>query len=129
MAALLRRCRARDERGSIVATVPLIGATFLLFLLVVQISLWFFGRMVIAGAAQHGLDAARLEGAELSSGEQVVDEFISQTWGVDSYQREVTEDGGRVEVVVRAQPLRVVEVFPLPSMTVAASGPREQVVD
>lgn len=127
----------RGDEGSLVATAPLLGLTFILFLLVVQISLWFYGRMAITAAAQHGLDAARINHDEANgdpdviaqaAGEGVVDEFMSQVGGVDNYTPTVDVEPDEVTVTVDADPFELLAGMPLPSMTVELTASREQVV-
>lgn len=129
--------RCRGDEGSVVATAPLLGLTFVMFLLVVQISLWFYGRMAITAAAQHGLDAARISHDDANgnpdliaqaAGEQVVDEFMSQIGGVDGYTPTVDVEPDEVTVTVSADAFELLVGLPLPSMTVELTASREQVV-
>lgn len=131
----------RDDRGVAVAAAPLIGITILLTVMVVQVSLWFFGRMVVTDAAQHSLDAARVvhetDAEAIADGERIGDAFLEQMGGLDDGTdptvdvQIVPAAGDRVivNVVVQAEATEVLPGFPMPSLRVERSASQEQVVD
>jgi Flp pilus assembly protein TadG len=55
-----RRLR-RDDRGEIAANTAIFVMVILLLFVALQFGLWFYGREVAAAAAQHAVDAARVE--------------------------------------------------------------------
>ena len=121
-----RHPRRRDDRGAITASVAVLPAVLMLFFSVVQISLWFYGREVVASAAQHGLDTARVTEGSSEAGERTVHEFLDQIGGV--HVRSVSVDRGAEEVTVTitADPIRVVPFLDAP-IRVTVGGPVERV--
>lgn len=123
------RCR-RDDRGVVAATALMVPLALLLFLMVIQVSLWFYGRMTIAAAAQHGLEQARVESGTPDDGEAIVEQFLDQVGGVANYDSPtVTEVDGEVSVAVSADPVVLLAGMPMPGLTVEVSASKEQVVE
>jgi hypothetical protein len=96
-----------------VAVVPAVVG---LFFLVIQVTLWFYGRQVTTAAAEHGLDAARVyqgagAGADTGAGASTVDEFFAQIGGVESHTTDVSQAAGVVTVHITAQPITVLPFF------------------
>jgi hypothetical protein len=121
--------RDRDDRGAIAANVAVLLAVVPLFFLVVQASLWFYGRTVMGAAAQHGLDAARVENGTEASGQAVVDQFLGQVGGVDGYSRVVDRTESDVTVTIQAEPIPVLPFVQPPLITVELEAPVERVVE
>lgn len=108
----------------------MIPLTMILFMMVIQVSLWFHARMTIAAAAQHGLEQARVEQGTPADGEAIVHEFLDQVGGVEDYELvPITEEDGEVTVSLEADPVVLLNGFPMPSMTVSVSATKEQVVE
>jgi hypothetical protein len=122
--------RRDDDRGAVAATALMIPLTFLLFLLVIQISLWFYGRMAVGAAAQHGLEEARVASGTPASGEAIVRQFLDQVGGVEGYElATVSEEDGEVTVLIEADPHVLLDAMPMPALTVEVSATKEQVVE
>jgi hypothetical protein len=109
-----------------VAAVP---ATLALLFLVIQVSLWFYGRTVATAAAQHGLDAARVVGGNESAGEDTVIQFVDQVGGleVSSVSVDFSSGGTVVTVTVVGDVVSVLPSFVAP-ITVTLEAPVERVV-
>jgi hypothetical protein len=114
-----------------VAAGPMVVVALTLVLLVVQVGLWFYGRTVVLSAAQHGLEAARVEGGDPRAGSEVAAEFLDHMPGVasGSYEIDVEEEAGEVRVTVRAEPVQVLPILPVPLLRSELSASKEQVVD
>ena len=117
------------DRGSIAANTAVLLAVVPLFFLVVQASLWFYGRTVMGAAAQHGLDAARVQDGTAAAGEAIVDEFLAQVGGIDGYTRTVERTETTVTVTIQAEPIPVLPFVEPPLVTVELEGPVERVVE
>lgn len=74
---------------------------FLLFL-VVQVCLWYYGRVVAYGAAQHGLEAARAWDGSAQLGEDYAQQFLDQTGGLQVTAIDVDRTATRVRVEIHA---------------------------
>lgn len=125
--------RRRTDRGAVSASVAVVPAVVGLFFFAVQVSLWFYARMVATAAAEHGLDAARVYqgpdgGADLAAGRQTVDEFIEQVDGVESYTVSVQQTGGAVVLTIHAQPVNVLPFFDH-TVDVTVEAPLEDLPD
>jgi hypothetical protein len=116
----------RDDDRGVAAQVAVIPAVLVLFFFTVQLSLWFYGREVVASAAQHGLDTARVTEGSSEAGERTVHEFLDQIGGV--HVRSVSVDRGAegVTVTITADPIRVVPFVDAP-IRVTVAGPVERV--
>ncbi len=109
------------------AVVPAVVA---LFFLVIQVSLWFYGRQVATAAAEHGLDAARVyrsagAGADTGAGAATIDAFFAQIGGVESHSTDISQGGGVVTVHITAQPVTVLPFFSQ-SIDVTLEAPIEE---
>jgi hypothetical protein len=120
---------AGRDRGAIAANTAILLATVPLFFLVVQASLWFYGRTVMGSAAQHGLDAARVQDGSAAAGEAIVDEFLAQVGGLDGHTRTVVRTATTVTVTIQAEPIPVLPFVEPPLVTVQLEGPVERVVE
>lgn len=96
-----------DDRGAVSTHVAIMPVVMLLLFLVVQVCLWYYGRVIAYGAAQHGLEAARAYDGDPELGEDFARQFIRQTGGlhVDSVEVELTSTHAVVEI--RAEALDV----------------------
>jgi hypothetical protein len=97
--------------------VAIMPVVMLLFLLVVQVCLWYYGRVVAYGAAQHGLEAARGYDGDPQTAEDVVRQFLDQVGGLRLESVTVERDGGHATVVIDAEAVDVVP-FLEPHITV-----------
>jgi TadE-like protein len=82
----------------VASTTILVPAALLLVFFVLQTGLWFYGRTLATYAAQHGLDAARLESACGTSdpvGEAAGEDVAQQAF--DSFGNAVALDGVEVD--------------------------------
>lgn len=75
-----------------------------LLFLVVQVCLWYYGRVIAYGAAQHGLEAARAWDGDEGTAEEFVNQFLDQVGGLDveSVTVERTATHARVRIEGRA---------------------------
>jgi Flp pilus assembly protein TadG len=119
----------RDDRGNIAASVAVVPAVIMLFFVVVQIGMWFHARTVVTSAAQHALEAARVEGGSDGAGQEAATEFVAQVGGLDrdSVVVDIDHDAGQVTVSVQADSLAFMPALDLP-VTASISGPEERLV-
>jgi hypothetical protein len=103
-------------------------AVLALFLAVVQISLWFYGRSVATTAARHGLDAVRVETGTSADGIATADQFISQVGGIQGVSVDANRTATDAEVTVAGDPITVLPFFDVP-ITVTIDGPVERFVE
>jgi hypothetical protein len=108
--------------------VAVLPAVLALFLAVVQISLWFYGRSVATTAARHGLDAVRVETGTTGDGVATADQFIGQVGGIRSASVDATRTVTDAEVTVRGDAITVLPFFDVP-ITVTIDGPVERFVE
>lgn len=120
--------RLRDDRGSVAANLAVTPAALLLFFVVIQLSLLYYGQSVATTAAQHGVDAARVRDSTEAAGRQAVDEFITQAGGIDVTNVDVQRGANEVTVTVDADPLEILPGFPF-KISATLSAPVEQVVN
>jgi hypothetical protein len=103
-------------------------AALLLFFVVIQMSLLYYGESVATTAAQHGVDAARVQDSTAAAGRRAVDEFVDQAGGIEVTGVDVDRGADEVTVTVDANPLEVLPGFPF-KISATLSAPVEQVVD
>ena len=70
-----------DDRGEIAANTAIFVLVILLLFVVLQFGLWFYGREVAAAAAQHAVDAARVETGSAAMGEATAETVTAQVQG------------------------------------------------
>lgn len=119
--------RARDDRG-VAANVAITPAVLMLFFLVIQMSLLYYGQSVATTAAQHGIDAARVYNAPPGAGEDAVNEFVTQAGGIEVTSVDVRPTPTDVSVRVQADPLEVIPGFPF-TIDVELEAPVERLVE
>jgi Flp pilus assembly protein TadG len=118
-----------DDSGAAAAGTAVVGPMLLLFFLVVQASLWFYGRTVLTSAAHHGLDAARVQEGTAADGEDMAGQFLDHIGGLDSYAVAVTRGEEEVSVTVDGSAITILPFLDPPHLSVVLSGPVERVVD
>jgi hypothetical protein len=118
--------RGRDDRGGVSAQVAIVPAVAALFFFVVQVSLWFYARSVATSAAQHGLDAARVEEGTEADGVQTVEQFIDQIGGLDVQSLSVSRGAEVATVTIEGEPVTVLPYFDVP-IEVTLEAPVERV--
>lgn len=101
------RALPRDDSGAISTHVAIMPVVMLLLFLVVQVCLWYYGRVIAYGAAQHGLEAARAYDGDAELGEDFVRQFVRQTGGLELDSVEVDRTETEATVVIDAQALDV----------------------
>jgi hypothetical protein len=96
--------RARDERGAVAPHVVIMPVAMALLFLVVQVSLWYYGRVVAYGAAQHALEAARAYDGDEDMATDFANQFLDQVGGLDveSVTVERTDTHARVQIEAQA---------------------------
>jgi hypothetical protein len=120
--------RRQDERGAVSAQVAIVPAVAALFFFAVQVSLWFHARSVATSAAQHGLDAARVEQGSAAAGTRTVHDFVDQVGGLDVQSLSVSRGGEEASVTVEGQPVTVLPFFEAP-ISVTLTAPVERIVE
>lgn len=100
--------RRRDDRGAVSTHVAIMPVVMLLLLLVVQVCLWYYGRVVAYGAAQHGLEAARSFDGDTELAEDFVRQFAGQVGGLDVRSVEVARTGAHATVEIDAEAVDIV---------------------
>lgn len=120
--------RRRDDRGALSASIAVLPAVLTLFFAVVQISLWFYGRSVVATAARHGVDAARVESGTLADGFATTNQFLDQVGGVEGATLSGHRTATEAEITVVADPITLLPFFK-PGITVTIDAPVERFVE
>lgn len=127
----MRRTAARptrwDDRGEIAANTAIFVLVILLLFVVLQFGLWFYGREVAAAAAQHAVDAARVESGSAAMGEATANQYLGQVGGLPDATVSVTRTSETVTVTVHGQAVSIVG-FIDPPITVTVTAPVERVV-
>ena len=121
-----RRLR-RDDRGEIAANTAIFVLVILLLFVVLQFGLWFYGREVAAAAAQHAVDAARVENGSAAMGEATANQYLGQVGGLPGATVSVTRTSETVTATVHGQAVSIVG-FIDPPITVTVTAPVERVV-
>jgi hypothetical protein len=121
-----RRLR-RDDRGEIAANTAIFVLVILLLFVALQFGLWFYGREVAAAAAQHAVDAARVESGSSALGEATANQYLAQVGGFRESSVTVTRTSTSVTAVVSGQAVSIVG-FIDPPITVTVTAPVERVV-
>lgn len=116
-----------DDRGEIAANTAIFVLVILLLFVVLQFGLWFYGREVAAAAAQHAVDAARVENGSAAAGEATADQYLGQVGGLPSATVTVTRTSETVTARIDAQAVSIVG-FIDPPITVTVTAPVERVV-
>lgn len=122
------RWPVRDDDRGVAAQVAVIPVVLVLFFFTVQLSLWFYGREVVASAAQHGLDTARVTEGSAEAGERTAREFLDQIGGVHVRSVSVDRGADEVTVTITADAIRVLPLVDAP-IRVTITGPTERVVE
>jgi hypothetical protein len=120
--------RARDDRGAIAANVAVVPIIMGVLLTVVQVSLWYYGRAVATAAAQHGLDAARVEDGTEAAGESTAGDFLAQTGGLDATDIDAERTAEVATITIDGQVATVMPFFGVP-VHVSLTAPVERVVE
>jgi hypothetical protein len=116
----------RGDRGGVSAQVAIVPAAAALLFFTVQVSLWFHARSVATAAAQHGLDATRVEEGSEGAGRSTVNQFVSQVGGFDVESLTVNRGAETATVTIRGQPTVVLPYFSVP-INVTLEAPVERV--
>src|SRR5262245_46949753 len=119
--------RLRDDRGEIAANTAIFVLVILLLFVVLQFGLWFYGREVAAAAAQHAVDAARVENGSAAMGEATANQYLGQVGGLPDATVSVTRTSETVTATVHGQAVSIVG-FIDPPITVTVTAPVERVV-
>ena len=119
--------RLRDDRGEIAANTAIFVLVILLLFVALQFGLWFYGREVAAAAAQHAVDAARVETGSSALGEATANQYLAQVGGLPESSVSVTRTATSVTAVVSGHSVSIVG-FIDPPITVTVTAPVERVV-
>jgi hypothetical protein len=120
--------RARwDDRGEVAANTAVFGAVILLLFIALQFGLWFYGREVAAAAAQHAVDAARVENGSADAGAATAKEYLDQVGGLREPTVNVERGEESVTAQVHGHPIAIVG-FLDPAIDVKITAPVERVV-
>lgn len=123
--------RSRGDDGAIaVEAAILIPATIVLILVILQLSLYWFGQAVATRAAHEGLEQTRVLNGTPGSGEAVAGQLLSQTSVLGSSSIDATRTDTTATVTVTGEPLTVIPLEFLPgvslTVTATAAGPVER---
>ena len=124
----LLRSRRWDDRGEVAANAAVFAAVVLLVFFCVQFGLWFHGRQVAASAAQHAVDAARVEQGTAAAGEATGYEYLDQVGGIDPATVTVSRTADTVTATVSGDPPSILGFFHV-GVTVTVTGPVERIVE
>jgi hypothetical protein len=116
-----------DDRGEVAANAVIFVFVLLLLFVVLQFGLWFYGREVAAAAAQHAVDAARVENGSAATGEATANEYLGQVGGLPDATVSVTRTAEEVTATVDAHAVSIVS-FIDPPIEVTITAPVERVV-
>ena len=116
-----------DDRGEIAANTAIFVLVILLLFVVLQFGLWFYGREVAAAAAQHAVDAARVENGSAAMGEATANQYLGQVGGLPGATVSVTRTSETVTATVQGEAVSIVG-FIDPPITVTVTAPVERVV-
>jgi Flp pilus assembly protein TadG len=122
------RQRRWDDRGEIAANTAVFTAVVLLVFFCVQFGIWFYGRQVAASAAQHAVDAARVEQGTASAGEATGHDYLDQVGGLDTATVTVNRTIDTVTATVSGDPPSILGFFHV-GVTVTVTGPVERIVE
>ena len=117
-----------DDRGEIAANTAIFVLVILLLFVVLQFGLWFYGREVAAAAAQHAVDAARVENGSAAMGEATANQYLGQVGGLPDATVDVTRTSETVTATVHGQAVSIVG-FIDPPITVTVTASVERVVE
>ena len=120
--------RVREDRGAIAASVAVVPIIMTVLLTVVQVSLWYYGRAVATAAAQHGLDAARVEEGTPAAGEAMAADFLDQTGGLDPSAIHAERTPVEATITIDGHVATLVPLFDVP-VHVSLTAPVERVVE
>jgi len=102
-------------------------ALVLFVFLSVQAGLWWHARQVALAAAQEGVEAAQVEGADDMDGAAAAARFLAQAGHMSEVTVRVRRGGEAVTVSVEGDAFQVVPFGTWP-VAVSASGPLEQAI-
>jgi Flp pilus assembly protein TadG len=128
MPAARNRQRRWDDRGEIAANTAVFTAVVLLVFFSVQFGMWFHGRQVASSAAQHAVDAARVEHGSAAAGEATGHEYLDQVGGLDTATVAVDRSADTVTATVTGDPPSILGFFHV-GVTVTVTGPVERIVE
>lgn len=109
------------------ANTAIFTVAILLLFVALQFGLWFYAREVAAAAAQHAVDAARVETGTAGLGEATANDYIEQVRGLDSTAVSVTRDVDTVTATVTGRAVSMVGFFDVP-IDVTVTAPVERIV-
>jgi len=121
------RCDRGDDRGEIAANTAIFTVAILLLFLAMQFGLWFYAREVAAAAAQHAVDAARVETGTAGLGEATADDYLDQVGGLEAPSVSITRGADTVTATVSGNAVSMVGFFD-PPIEVTITAPVERVV-
>jgi TadE-like protein len=122
------RPRRTDDRGEIAANTAVFMAVVLLTFFCVQFGVWFYGRQVAASAAQHAVDAARVEQGTAAAGETTGRDYLDQVGGLETADVTVSRGSETVTATVTGEPPSILGFFHV-GVSVTVSGPVERIVE
>jgi hypothetical protein len=120
-------CGRGDDRGEIAANTAIFTVAVLLLFVAMQFGLWFYAREVAGAAAQHAVDAARVETGSADLGAATAHDYLEQVGGLESPAVSVTRGAEAVTVTVTGQAVSMVG-FLDPPIEVTVTAPVERIV-
>lgn len=121
------RCGRGDDRGEIAANTAIFTVAVLLLFVAMQFGLWFYAREVAGAAAQHAVDAARVEAGSAGAGEATAHQYLEQVGGLREVTVAVDRGDDSVTATVEARAVSLVG-FLDPPIAVTITAPVERVV-
>jgi Flp pilus assembly protein TadG len=112
----------------VAANTAVFAAVVLLVFFCVQFGIWFYGRQVAASAAEHAVDAARVERGTAAAGEATGHAYLDQVGGLDTATVSVNRAADTVTATVTGDPPSILGFFHV-GVTVTVTGPVERVVE
>jgi hypothetical protein len=94
----------------------------------VQFGVWFYGRQVAASAAQHAVDAARVEQGTAAAGEATGQDYLDQVGGLDTADVTVSRSSETATATVTGEPPSILGFFHV-GVSVTVTGPVERIVE
>jgi len=120
--------RRSDDRGEVTATVILVPVVLIALLFVVQFSLAYYARVVLAGAAQDGAVAGARQDSSAAVGAALSDQLISESGSslLASHSSTGASTGDTVTVTTTGEVVSLLPFFGTITVTATGSARVEQ---
>lgn len=122
-----KRPWAPDAGATTVEAAVLLPFLLLLTMLVVQAGIWFYATALATTAANHGVDAARLQDGSAADGHDAATQFLDEPGVLRTPSIEVVRDDETASVTVSGDVASLMFGIPF-SVTATAHAPVERVL-